>query len=96
MDELLYKLLEQTPTIIVLGVGIYSVWKEKSSLMIDAKADKLAHFTTIEKMSKTHQAELKELNSYVRSREIEHIDTLKDLCTLMEQISDDISNLKKK
>lgn len=115
MEELLYKLLEQTPTIIALGVGIFALWKEKSKdkkewiqerktnqehldklstqhqeilekLNIQIKDQSEKHNIQIERINTEHKSELKELNEYVRNRESEHIQTIRDLITISEDV----------
>lgn len=85
MDELLKKLLEQVPVIIALGIGIYALWKERAKTMDDATRDKKAQESRIDKMIADHKAEIKELNAYVREREVEHLSVMKDVKALLEQ-----------
>jgi hypothetical protein len=40
-----------------------------------------------------HAAGIKELNTYVRDREIEHIETLNNLSTIMQSIDDKMEKL---
>ena len=115
MEELLFKLLEQTPTIIALGVGIFALWKEKSKDKKEWLAERKVNQEQLEKLSKQHQDilekfntqikeqsekhnqqierinsehknELKELNEYVRERESTHIQTIRDLITISEEV----------
>lgn len=82
MEEILYKLLEQTPVVIALGVGIWAIWKDKSKVSKEWKTDR-----------EKHAEELKELNGYVREREKQHIDTLKSLITIIETVEENQKKL---
>ena len=97
MEELLFKLLEQTPTIITLGVGIYVLWKEKAKdkkEWILERKTKEEHFAALSKEHKEqlerivseHRIEVRELQEYVRNREAEQIETQKDLITINEEV----------
>lgn len=77
MNELVEKLLEQTPIVVLMGVSLYLLWNKQ-------KHDQ-QHFSDERQQ---HKNELKELNTYVRERESEHIETLKDLSVLMQSIED--------
>lgn len=103
MEELLFKLLEQTPTIIALGVGIFAVWKEKkedakkfieerNTLLESAAKERRENNARLEKIVEAHKTEIKEINAYVRERESEHLNTLKDIQNILEQILDSYEN----
>lgn len=97
MDELLFKLLEQTPTIIVMGIGLYVLWKEKGKIQkewLKERADQMERIerlaieqkSDIQKLMIDHKKEVNELNKYVRDREQTHIETIKDLITITEEV----------
>jgi len=71
MDQLLLKLLEQTPVIIVLGVGIYAIWKEKREEKKDMQNERQSHQQQITELTLKHSDEIKELNSYIKERDLE-------------------------
>ncbi len=86
MDELLFKLLEQTPTIIAMGVGLFAVWKEKGKIQKEWLKERTEQMQRIERLTTEHKMEVSELNSYVREREAAHIETIKDLITITEEV----------
>ena len=99
MEDLLFKLLEQTPTIIALGIGIFAIWKEKTednkkfilernALLEAAAKERKENNTRLEKIVEMHKVEIKEINAYIRDRETEHLSTLKDIQNILEQILD--------
>lgn len=104
MDELLYKLLEQTPTIITLGVGIYVLWKEKGKDKKEWTAERkqkeeqfaalsTEHKEQLERIVKEHREEVKELQEYIRTREASQIETQKDLITINEEVERKITEV---
>ena len=40
MEQLLFTLLEQTPVIIALGVGIYALWKDKKETKVEMTVER--------------------------------------------------------
>lgn len=84
MNEILLKLLEQTPVVIALGLGIYALWKENRR-----KDDS---FT---KEREQHKEELKERNEYIIERDRETIETMKDYAALLESVKEQLQNLAK-
>ena len=76
MDQLLFTLLEQTPVIIALGVGIYALWKDKKETKVEMTAEREASRKELKEVKDQHAVHLKELNTYIRER---------DLLLLLEQ-----------
>lgn len=74
---------EQSPIVVTLGVVIYYLFK---MLKDEQKCCKLER--------KEHKEEIKELNTYVREREQEHIETLNNLIIIIESTNEKIDNLK--
>ncbi len=83
MNDILMKLLEQTPVVVVMGLGLYALWRE---LIRKEEA-----FT---KEREQHKAELKERNEYIIERDKETIETMKDYAALLESVKEQIQNLK--
>lgn len=65
MDQILIKLLEQTPVIIVLGLCVYVLYRDKKELISGCANER-----------KAHALELKELNEYIRSRDLETLENI--------------------
>jgi uncharacterized protein HemX len=86
MDELLYKLLEQTPTIIVMGVGLYVIWKEKGKEKKEAVSERKDCKDMIEKIISEHKKETKELNDYIRDRESAFSKAITNFNTITEEL----------
>ena len=84
MNEILLKLLEQTPVVIALGLGTYALWKDNKR-----KDDAFA------KEREQHKQELKERNEYIIERDKETIETMKDYAALLESVKEQLQNLQK-
>jgi hypothetical protein len=79
---LFQRFAEQSPLIIGCGLVIWNLlkmYKEEKALTIEQR--------------KEAALEIKELNEYVRSREIEHIETLNNLSTIMSAIDEKMDKL---
>jgi len=79
---LFQRFAEQSPLIIGCGLVIWNLlkmYKEEKALTIEQR--------------KEAALEIKELNEYVRSREIEHIETLNNLSTIMTSIDEKMDKL---
>ena len=79
---LFQRFAEQSPLIVGCGLVIWNLlkmYKEEKALTIEQR--------------KEAALEIKELNEYVRNREIEHIETLNNLSTIMTSIDDKIDKL---
>ena len=94
MDELLFKLLEQTPTIIVLGVGIWTIWKDRNAIAKDSELERKEMLKLIERLTKEHRLEVRELQSYQRMVEKDFLNMFGEICNTLEQISDNIKPFK--
>lgn len=86
MDELLLKLLEQTPVIIVLGVGIYAIWKEKREDKKENQLERQSHQQQITDLTLKHSEEIKELNSYIKERDLETLKALEETTIAFQSI----------
>jgi len=86
MDELLLKLLEQTPVIIVLGVGIYALWKEKREDKQENQLERQSHQQQITDLTLKHTEEIKELNSYIKERDLETLKALEETTIAFQSI----------
>lgn len=86
MDELLLKLLEQTPVIIVLGVGIYAIWKEKREDKKEIQLERQSHQQQITDLTLKHVDEIKELNSYIKERDLETLKALEETTIAFQSI----------
>ena len=82
MPELLEKLLEQTPIVVLMGMSLYLLWNKQ-------KHDQ----QSFNDERNSHKNELKELNEYVREREVQHIETLNNLTTIIQSIEDKVTEL---
>ena len=81
MDELLFKLLEQTPVIIVLSVCLYAIWNKLGQKEKEAIAERKAHKKELQNLNDKQAEELKELNQYIRENEklqLEALDKISD------------------
>jgi hypothetical protein len=79
---LFQRFAEQSPLIVLCGLIIWNLlkmYKEEKALVKTERQE--------------HAAEIKELNQYVRDREIEHIETLNNLSTIMQSIDDKMEKL---
>jgi len=79
---LFQRFAEQSPLIVLCGLIIWNLlkmYKEEKALTIEQR--------------KEAALEIKELNEYVRSREIEHIETLNNLSTIMTSIDEKMDKL---
>jgi hypothetical protein len=61
----------------VLGLGMLALWKENKATRKEALHDRVKH-----------REELQALNNSVREKELEYLATLRDVTTLMEQVTD--------
>lgn len=86
MDEIFIKLLEQTPVIIALGVGIYALWIDKKETNRQQIAERIAHGKIIQNLNDRHAEELKHLNEYIRSRDLETLEALEQVTAAVENI----------
>ena len=73
MDQILYKLLEQTPVIIVLSLSLYAIWNKLTQKEKEAISERKSHKKELQSLNDKHAQELKELNQYVREHEKGHL-----------------------
>ena len=85
MNELVEKLLEQTPIVVLMGMSLYLLWNKQKN---DNKE-------FIEERQE-HKKELSELNEYVRESDSEQIETLKDLSVLIQYVEEKVVELLSK
>lgn len=86
MDQLLLKLLEQTPVIIVLGVGIYALWNEKREDKKDNQLERQSHQQQITDLTLKHSEEIKGLNNYIKERDLETLKALEETTIAFQSI----------
>ena len=82
MEELLFKLLEQTPTIIILSLGLWDFRNKVTAKEKQNIVERQAYNDAIKELNEAHKVELKELNERVRAHEQQHyvaIDNLTDV-----------------
>lgn len=79
MEQILFKLLEQTPVIIVLSISLYSIWNKLTHKDKEAIVERKTHKKEIQQLNEKHAQELKELNQYVREHEVGHLEALDKL-----------------
>tara|TARA_R100000655_G_scaffold84379_2_gene124018 strand:+ start:942 stop:1226 length:285 start_codon:yes stop_codon:yes gene_type:complete len=94
MDQILIKLLEQTPVIIVLGLGVYVLYKDKKELTKQATAERKAHAKQIKEQTEGHAAELKELNEYIRGRDLETLEAVETVADVVKAIQTQLNKKK--
>ncbi len=92
MNELAAKLLEQTPVIIVLGVCLYALWNEKKTQIKEAHDERVLHKNEITEIYTKHAKEIKELNTYIRDRDLETLESLEDVTAAISSIKNLIEN----
>ena len=78
------KLLEQSPVVITLGVVIYFLYKNLKESETKNETQRVEH-----------KEELKELNEYVRDRELQHIDTLNNLTIIINNLDEKMETIAK-
>lgn len=79
---LFQRFAEQSPLIVLCGLIIWNLlkmYKEEKALVLETR--------------KEATNEIKELNQYVRDREVEHIETLNNLSTIMTSIDEKMDKL---
>ena len=86
MDQLLFTLLEQTPVIIALGVGIYALWKDKKETKVEMTTERRSLRKEIKETKERHALHLKELNTYIRERDQENLTALQEVSSVVGTI----------
>lgn len=92
MDEIFIKLLEQTPVIIALGIGIYALWKDKQETKAEQITERATFAESIQKLNDKHAEELKQLNEYIRGRDLETLEALEQVTAAVENIKNQLDN----
>ena len=92
MDELYIKLLEQTPVIIALGIGIYVLWKDKIDTKKEMQSERQSYINQTTELTNKHQEELKQLNEYIRSRDLETLEALQQVTEAVVSIKAMLEN----
>tara|TARA_R110000824_G_scaffold151247_1_gene322198 strand:+ start:126 stop:392 length:267 start_codon:yes stop_codon:yes gene_type:complete len=87
MDEIFFKLLEQTPVIIVLGLGIWDYRSKLNAKDKEAFCERKTHRKELKETNDKHAQELKDLNAYVREHEKGHLEALDKLSDTLERLS---------
>ena len=81
MEQILFKLLEQTPVIIVLSICLYAIWNKLTQKEKEAISERKAHKKELQNLNDKQAEELKELNQYIRENEklqLEALDKISD------------------
>ena len=86
MDQILFKLLEQTPVIIALSFGIFALWKDKGHAKIEMTAERKAARKELKETKERHSILLKELNEYIRERDLETLGALEEVTSAVATI----------
>jgi hypothetical protein len=86
MDEILFKLLEQTPVIIALSLGIFALWKDKKETKLEITSERKASRKELKETKERHTLHLKELNEYIRERDLETLNALEDVSSAVATI----------
>jgi len=87
MDELLFKLLEQTPVIIVLSISLYALWNKLSNKEKEAIQERKIHRKEIKELNERQATETKELNEYIREHEKGHLEALDKLSDALDSFN---------
>ena len=86
MDAILTKILEQSPVIVSLSLGVYALWSELKNAKKELADERKASREELKDMKDAHALELKELNAYIRERDLDTQDTLNDVVGAVESI----------
>ena len=86
MDELMVKLLEQTPVIIVMGVALYVLWKDKIDTKKEMQEERQSFIQQTTDLTIKHSEELKQLNTYIRERDLETLEALEQVTSAVVSI----------
>tara|TARA_R110000751_G_scaffold59140_2_gene124361 strand:+ start:2974 stop:3270 length:297 start_codon:yes stop_codon:yes gene_type:complete len=92
MEQLLFTLLEQTPVIIALGVGIYALWKDKKETKVEMTVERKSLRKEIKETKERHALHLKELNTYIRERDQENLTALQEVSSVVGTIQVMLNN----
>jgi len=87
MEQILFKLLEQTPVIIALSLGIFVLWKDKQATKKETITERKASRKELKDVKEAQALELKELNDYIRQRDLETMEALEDVVSAVSSIN---------
>jgi ABC-type nickel/cobalt efflux system permease component RcnA len=76
-EQVIGWLLQQAPVVIVMGLGLYFLWKDNKSIRKEAHKDRLKH-----------KEEMQKLNDDIRLKEVDYIKTLTDVTVLMDKVTE--------
>lgn len=86
VEQILTKLLEQTPVIVVLGLAVWDLRKRLNEKDNEVLTVREATTKAIEELNKAHGVELKELYNDAHSRELKQLEALNNLTDIIEDI----------
>ena len=86
MDEILFKLLEQTPVIIALSLGIFALWKDKGLTKVEMTKERAAARKELKETKERHSEAIKVLNEYIRERDLETLGALEEVTVAVSSI----------
>ena len=96
MEELLYKLLEQKPLVIILVLVVWTQQKEKKELKEDYKTIVKSSEESLLKLSDSNALEVKGLNETARERDTSTIEAINEnsnalsaLYAIVKEVKDD-------
>jgi hypothetical protein len=92
MEQILFKLLEQTPVIIALSLGIFALWKDKGNTKIEMTKERAVARKELKETKERHMLALKELNEYIRERDLETLGALEEVTAAVSSINQLISD----
>jgi hypothetical protein len=92
MEQILFKLLEQTPVIIALSLGIFALWKDKGNTKTEMTKERAAARKELKETKERHMLTLKELNEYIRERDLETLGALEEVTAAVSSINQLISD----
>ena len=94
MDQILIKLLEQTPVIIVLGLGVYVLYKDKKELIKQCIAERKAYAKQLKEQTEGHADELKNLTEYIRGRDLETLEAVETVAECVKAMQTQLNKKK--
>ena len=87
LETILLELLKQTPTIIVMGIGLYYFANDNKELRKEAKDERDSHNVSMAALVVSNSEQVEKTNQYIRERDLENLETLTDVSTLLEKVS---------
>lgn len=76
MEQILFKLLEQTPVIVVLSISLYAIWNKLTKKEKESISERKIHKKELKELNDRQEEELKELNEYIREHTKEYLEAL--------------------